>query len=255
MVNPKAAKRFGEARMTRTKTDKVDAGVLAEFAERMEFIAWRKPSDEVLALRACSRRLAALSDQKTQAKNQLHAMAASATTPLFVLDDARLSIQQMEAQITNLRDKTLELIAADSMLSETLELLVTVTGIAETSALSLMGEILVLPPDMSARQWVAMAGLDPRRFTSGTSVNKPARLSKAGNRYLRRPLYMPALNATYRNPYVKGYYEHLINDNGLKKIQAICAVMRKLLHAIHGMLKHRKPFDASRFYKLEAHSG
>ena len=254
VVNPKAAKRFGEARMTRTKTDKVDAGVLAEFAERMEFIAWRKPSDEVLALRACSRRLAALTDQKTQAKNQLHAMAASATTPLFVLDDARLSIQQMEAQITNLRDKTLELIAADSMLSETLELLVTVTGIAETSAMSLMGEILVLPPDMSARQWVAMAGLDPRHFTSGTSVNKPARLSKAGNRYLRKPLYMPALNASYRNPYVKAYYEHLINDNGLKKIQAICAVMRKLLHAIHGMLKHRKPFDASRFYNLEAHA-
>ena len=61
-------------------------------------------------------------------------------------------------------------------------------------------------------------------------------------------LYMPALCATRHDPHVKAYYRHLIEDNGLKKIQAVCAVMRKLLHAIHGMLKHRLPFDGSRFY-------
>jgi transposase len=115
-----------------------------------------------------------------------------------------------------------------------------------------MGELLVLPEDMRAKQWVAQAGLDPRQSVSGTSVNKKPRISKAGNRYLRLALYMPALSAARHDPHVQGYYRHLIENRGLKKIQAICAVMRKLLHAIHGMLKTRQPFEGSRFYALAA---
>ena len=103
---------------------------------------------------------------------------------------------------------------------------------------------------MSARQWVAYAGLDPRIFESGSSVAKKPRISKVGNKYIRQALYMPALVATRFEPNIKGYYTHLIEDNGLKKLQAICAIMRKLLHAIHGMLKAKKEFDGDRFYRL-----
>jgi hypothetical protein len=60
---------------------------------------------------------------------------------------------------------------------------------------------------------------------------------------------MPALSAARHDEHIKGYYRHLIEARG-KKIQAICAVMRKLLHAIHGMLKAREPFDGRRFYVL-----
>jgi hypothetical protein len=95
----------------------------------------------------------------------------------------------------------------------------------------------------------AANGLDPRQATSGTSVNKKPRMSKAGNRYLRLALYMPALCATRFDPPIKGYYQPLIKDRGLKKLQALCAV-RKLLHAIHGMLRTRTPFDGTRFYVL-----
>jgi len=101
---------------------------------------------------------------------------------------------------------------------------------------------------MTHKQWVKHAGLNPRHFTSGTSVNKKSRISKAGNRHLRKSLYMPALSATQHNPHVRGYYLHLIEDQGLKKMQALCAVMRKLLHAIHGMLHHKTKFDSQRFY-------
>ncbi|WP_089724170.1 transposase [Candidatus Thiosymbion oneisti] len=108
--------------------------------------------------------------------------------------------------------------------------------------------LLVLPDDMRAKQWVAMAGLDPRQHQSGSSVNKKPRLSKAGNRYLRIALYMPTLSAARHDPNVRAYYHHLIQTRGLKKLQAICAVMRKLLHAIQAMLKNRQPFQSSRFY-------
>jgi len=248
VVNPKAAKHFAEALMQRTKTDKVDAEMLAMFCERMDFIAWQPPQKAVLTLRACSRRLATLTELKAKAKNQHHALSATKTTPAFVLDDALLTISQFEQQIENLKQHTLDYIADDAFLAETLSLLLTVHGIAETTAIQLMGELLVLPDDMTNRQWVAMAGLDPRQFTSGSSVHKQTRISKAGNRYLRMALYMPALNAAHREPHISAYYRHLIEDNGLKKLQALCAVMRKLLHAVHAILKQRKPFDGSKFY-------
>jgi transposase len=96
---------------------------------------------------------------------------------------------------------------------------------------------------------VKFAGLDPRAFDSGKSVHKQARLAKAGNRHIRSALYMPALSAKQHDPHVKAYFQHLL-DNGKKPLQAVCAVMRKLLHAIHGMLKHDKPFDNTRFYAI-----
>jgi transposase len=252
VVNPKSAKRFAEALATRNKTDALDAGVLAQFAQRMPFEPWQRPAAAALDLRACARRLTALTQARTQAKNQLHALSQSLSTPAVVMDDVRLTISQCDAQIATLRAWACEYIEANRELNEIYALLVSVKGIAAASAIQIMGEILALPEDLRAKQWVAQAGLDPRQSVSGTSVNKKPRLSKAGNRYLRQALYMPALSATRHDRHVQGYYRHLIENRGLKKLQAICAVMRKLLHAIHGMLKTRQPFEGSRFYALAA---
>lgn len=250
VVNPRATKHFAEASGNRTKTDPVDAKLLAEYGERMEFRAWKRPSAEVLALRAGARRISALTKQKTAAKNQLHAWKSAEGTPAFVIEDVERTIEQFESQIQRLRAHCLELIRADEALNETFELLISTKGVAEASAIRLMGELLVLPEEMTQRQWVALAGLDPRHHNSGTSVNKKARLSKAGNAYLREALFMPALSAVRHDRHVGAYLRHLVEDNGLKRIQAVCAVMRKLLHAFHGMLKHRQPFDSSRFYAI-----
>ena len=62
---------------------------------------------------------------------------------------------------------------------------------------------------------------------------------------------MPALSAKQHGPHVKAYFQHLV-ANGKKPLQAVCAIMRKLLHAIHGMLKHNKSFDNTRFYAIPA---
>lgn len=249
VLNPKTSRRFAEALSERQKTDKVDAQVLAEFAERMPFTKWQPPRREFLTLRALARRLLALTEQRTRAKNQLHAAGASKTTPDIVIEDIKLSIQQLDAQINRLRGHSMDLVRSDDFLAETLALLTSTKGIGEVSAIQLMGELLVLPDDMSSRQWVAMAGLDPRHHQSGTSEKK-ARISKAGNHNLRRALYMPALCASRHDQHVAAFYSHLVVNRGLKKIQGICAVMRKLLHAFHGMLKTRTPFEGARFRAL-----
>jgi len=61
---------------------------------------------------------------------------------------------------------------------------------------------------------------------------------------------MPALVACRKDQHVKAFYDQLV-ARGKKPIQAVVAVMRKLLHAIHGMLKHRTNFNGAKFRALE----
>jgi len=116
-----------------------------------------------------------------------------------------------------------------------------------SSALTLLAELSVLPEDMSARQWVAHAGIDPRHSESGTSVKGAVRISKVGNRHLRAALFLPAMVASQHEPRVRAYYEKLL-ARGKKPMQALVAVMRKLLHAIHGMFQHDADFDGTKFF-------
>jgi transposase len=254
VVNPKASHNFAKVLMKNSKTDAVDGNTLAEYAERMDFVAWTRPSDELLALRSFARRINALTGQKAVAKNHLHALNATLETPKAVLKDAKLAITQLEKRIDRLTAEALILINKHSELERILTLLIGIKGIGNTSAIALMGELLLLPPDLSHREWVKFAGLDPKAFDSGKSVHKKTRLSKAGNRHIRSALYMPALSAKQHDPQVKAYFQHLV-ANGKKPLQAVCAIMRKLLHAIHGMLKHNEPFDNTRFYAIPASAG
>jgi len=251
VVNPKSSRNFAKVLMKNSKTDAIDAETLAQYAERMNFVAWTRPSDEKIALRSFARRIDALTRQKAVAKNNCHALSVSQETPEAVLRDVKLAISQLEKRIERLAKDALDLIGKHPELERVFLLLTGIKGIAQTSAIALMGELLLLPQGLSHREWVKFAGLDPRAFDSGKSVHKQARLSKAGNRHIRSALYMPALSAKQHDPYVKAYFQHLV-DNGKKPLQAICAVMRKLLHAIHGMLKHDKPFDNTRFYAIPA---
>ena len=248
VINPKASHNFAKVLMKRSKTDAVDAEILSIYCERMPFEAWQRPDDANIALKAISRRIATLTKLKTQTKNQLHALTATVETPVLVIEHTVELIELLDKQIQVHRDSALELILKNKELTEAFGLITSIKGIAQASAVQMLGELMILPKDMSAKQWVAYAGLDPRHFESGSSVAKKSRISKAGNKFVRQALYMPALVATRHETHVKGYYEHMIKDNGLMKIQAICAVMRKLLHAIHGMLKAKKEFDGTRFY-------
>ena len=251
VINPKVSHNFSKVLMKNSKTDNVDADTLAVYAERMDFVAWSRPAKEKIALRCFSRRINALTNQKAAAKNHFHALNATDETPKVILKDAKLAISQLENRINDLTLQTLVLISKNPELAKILLLLTGIKGIANTSAIALMGELLLLPPGLSHRQWVKFAGLDPVAFDSGKSVHKKTRVSKAGNRYIRAALYHPAMSAVQHDENIKAYYQHLI-EMGKLPLQGFCAVMRKLLHAIHGMLKHGEPFDSKRFYVIPA---
>jgi len=249
VANPRAVRHFAQALLQRSKNDQLDAGVLREFAARMPFVAWRPPSAAALKLVAVARRLEALTDLMAAEKNRAHAASLSAALPAVIRLDLQRSIQTQQRAIERLTRAALEFLLDDPRLKRRYELLLSIPGIGATSALHLLAELTLLPADMDVRQWVAYAGLDPREYSSGTSVHKKARISKAGNSHLRRALYMPALVAVVHQPHLRAFYEHLL-ARGKTKMQALVATMRKLLHAIFGMFKHDQLFDGEKVYTL-----
>lgn len=247
VANPRAVRHFAHALLRRSKTDQLDVAVLREFAARMPFQLWQPPSPNALHLMAIARRIQALTHMSTAEKNRRHAASLSQTTPAIVRRDVLRSVHNLERAIQRLLRQAEAFLLADPELARRSELLRSVPGIGVHSAVLLLAELLRFGPDSTPRQWVALAGLDPRQHTSGTSVAHKPRLSKTGNAYLRRALYMPALVAVRRQTHIRDFYLRLL-ARGKSKLQALVAVMRKLLHAIFGMFKHNQSFDGSKLF-------
>ncbi|MFC1688282.1 transposase [Pseudomonadota bacterium] len=155
----------------------------------------------------------------------------------------------MKQRLKQLRLQAYQVVNEDPQLAADSRIVESAPGFAELSAAKILAELSALPDDMTPAQWVAHAGLDPRPCESGSSQHSPRRISKQGNVRIRRALFMPALVAIQRDANVSAFYEKLL-ANGKAKLQAITAVMRKLLHALWGMLHHRKEWNGEQFYRL-----
>jgi len=244
VANPRIIKNFARAMNRRSKTDAVDAGVIALYAEKAEFVSWEPPSEQLLELRNISRRIDSLTNMKAAEKCRLHAHRASGAKRSVVERDIVGHIKALEKKIAALRKAALLMIKSDAEILERYRLLLSIPGVGEVTAVRLIAELALMPGCLSARQWVAYAGLDPVAYESGTSIRRPGRMSKAGNARLRNALFIPALVAARCDPVVRAFADKLVSRNK-KRIQALVAVMRKLLHAIWGMFRHNTVFDAA----------
>jgi transposase len=253
VLNPKVVNRFAQT-LRRSKTDKADAAALAEYSRRMPFVAWRAPDRKGAQLRTLSRHIDALTVEQTRERNRLHAAQSSMATPRCVVQDLKRSLASLKRRIAQLRRDAVALVQADNAMRQRFDLLTSVPGIAEISALQLLGELAALSEEMTVRQWVAHSGLDPVHEMSGSSVHKRSRISRAGNRHLRRALYMPALVAVQHDPHLKAFYQ-MLQSRHKAKLQALIAVARKLLHAIYGIFKNLTPYDGRKLFpELQIHS-
>jgi transposase len=238
VINPAAIKAFAQSRLSRTKTDKVDAELIARFTQAQAPPAWTPLPQEVRELQALVRRLESLIEMRVAEENRL----SSGIT----VEAVQQSVQEHLAYLNEQIKRTEELIRSHINnhpgLRRQSELLDSIPGIAETTAALLLSEVTDIKQYKSARQVAAYAGLVPRERQSGSSVRGRARLSKIGNARLRRALYFPAITALRCSPFFQQWAEGL-RQRGKSKMSVICAVMRKLVHLAYGVLKTGKPFD------------
>ena len=237
VINPAAVKAYAQSQLRRTKTDAVDADVLADFCAAHQPPPWTPWPVEVRELQSLIRRREALLDMLTQEKNRY---AAGGLTPA-VRASLERHIVMLEAELAALDLAISQHVDTHPGLRQQRDLLVTIPGIGDTTAARLLAECRAITDFDSARAYAAFAGLVPREHTSGTLRGR-ARLSKLGSSRLRLALYFPALVAMRFNPPLAAFAARL-RAGGKHKMVVVAAVMRKLLHMAYGVLKHQRPFD------------
>lgn len=237
VVNPAAVKAFGQSELSRTKTDKADAALIARYCHAMAPRLWTPPSPSQQRLQRLSRRRVALDDMRVQENNRLQGPG---------IEDVRSSIEAtiafLSRQIAEIDAEIAALIDGDSSLRGKRELLKSIPGIGERVATTILGELPQITEFRNGKALAAFVGLCPREYRSGTSIGA-SWLSKIGNGHVRRVLYMPAITAMRCNPVLSAFAGRL-RANGKRPKQIIAAVMRRLIVIAYGVLKSAKPFYA-----------
>jgi len=238
IVNPLAIKSFGQSELSRTKTDKADAALIARYCSAMKPRLCEPPSPSQRRLQRLGRRRVALDAMRVQEVNRLQGPG---------IDEVRGSIEKTiefsEREIGEIDAEIESTIIDDPTLRGKRELLESIPGIGERVAATLLGELRQLAEFRNAKALTAFVGLCPREFRSGTSVSA-SWLSKIGNAHVRRVLFMPAITAMRWNPVLAAFAARL-RANGKRPKQVIAAVMRRLLVLAYGVLKSARPFDAA----------
>jgi transposase len=252
VVNPARIKGFGKGELLRTKTDSVDSALIARFCAAIKPDLWKPTAPEIKELQALVRRLDSLQEIVTAEQNRLE----TATAKVAELTNSHLEyLKQQQDLIKQLISDHFD---QHPDLKQQRDLLVSIPGIGTQTAAVLLDEIGRIEDYQSARllgathaegtsarlhpQLAAHAGLTPSERSSGMSVHGKTRLSCTGNSRLRKALYIPAVVSMRHNPLLKAFRERLL-DRGKAKMQAIGAIMRKLVHLAFGILKSQQPFD------------
>lgn len=236
VINPAQIKAFGASRMVRTKTDKADAKLIAEFCFERRPELWQAPAPAEQILRALVLRLDALQAMRTQEGNRL-----DVARPALKESIAR-HIDWIDREIAHLLQSIRDHIDKDPNLHDKQRLLDSVPGLGERTIAALLAFYASPGRFDNARQAAAFAGLDPRQHESGSSVKAAPRMSKIGHSFLRKSLYMPAMVVLYRTNWGKLFRSRLATA-GKPPMLIIGAMMRKLLHVAFGVLKSGKPFN------------
>lgn len=236
IVNPMRIKGYAKSQLARTKSDRADTKLIAQFCRDLKLAPWQPSEAEVARLQAYTRCLDALEQMLTQEKNRLK------ITPKALKADIEVHIEFLQEQVKTVKKRLLDHIQAHDSLQGQHQLLTTIVGVGDSTAARVLAEIGSINHFASAGQLAAFAGLTLQEHMSGTSVQGKTRLCKIGNRRLRKALYFPALNLMRRCPQAQVFRERLLAA-GKPKMQVVGAMMHKLIRIIYGVLKSGQPFD------------
>ena len=235
VVNPRQVRDFAKALGKLAKTDKIDAAIIAQFADATGVEGQSLPD-------AAQRRLKALLVRRRQIQTMLRAEENRLATSRDreVRESIEEVIDLLRRQLAQIDDDSDREVRSSPLWKAKLELLTSVPGVGPVTAKTLLAELPELGT-MSGRQIAMLAGVAPINRDSGKMRGR--RTTWGGRSSVRAPLYMAALNATRWNPVLKPFYERLV-ERGTAKKAAIVAVMRKLLVIMNAMLRDSRSWAA-----------
>ena len=239
IVNPMQIRAFGQSELSRTKTDKADASLIARFCVAMNPPAWEPPKPAERRLKQLVRRRRSLVEMRAQEENRLESPGTE-----NVRDSILSVIDVLEEQIKELDTQIKATIDEDDDLKGKRDLIESIDGIGPITSATILGETPHIESFQTSKALTAFAGLCPHVRQSGSSISS-SRTTKIGNRAIRKTLYMAAIAALRSNAIIRAFADRL-RERGKRPMEVIVAAMRKLLVLVFGVLKTGRPFDPQR---------
>jgi transposase len=234
----------------KTITDKTASDAIARFGLERKLQRWKRPNPVFKKLRQLTRERGQLIQIRTMTKNQLHAEQTEAQPNDSSLVRIKKQIAFLNKQEQEINAEIKDLSNRDEKVKASIKTICTVTGVGLITAASALGETNGFDLIRNKRQITSYAGLDVIEKQSGTSVKGKTKISKKGNKHLRKAMHLPALAAIRHDQRFKAIYARLISKHGIK-MKAAVAVQRKLLEMIYTIYKTNTPYDKNYLQRQE----
>lgn len=240
VVNPLIIRRFSQMRLTRAKTDKADAKVVASYGIKEDPQMWEPPKSYVVQLQ----QLQALSDQLQKhyraLSNQQEAFCVSGLMQKELGRFLKKELTRIQAHINTIEKQMHEIIIQYH--GEMMTQLTSIPGLGKKTAMTLIVLSGGFAKFSNYKQLSAYVGLSPRIYESGSSVKGRAKICKMGMSRIRALLYVCAWSAKRCNRACKELYDRLV-ANGKNKRLALIAVANKLIKQAFAIATSNSSYD------------
>jgi transposase len=244
VILPNKVKHYAKSLNVKTKTDIVDARIIAQMGAERNLPHWQPPSAILKQLRDLTRLYTDLKKERTVYLNRLDSEKASATVLPFVIKSNLLILKELEKQINQCEKEIEKTLMSEEWLAEKVNKIITINGVGLITLAIVIAETQGFALVSNRKQLASYAGYDIVQVESGTSVKGKTHISKKGNSRIRAALYFPALAASRYNQELKEDYQR-INIAKASKMVGATALQRKLLLLIYTLWKNNDVFRTS----------
>ena len=242
IVLPNKISNYSRTLDIKTVTDKTASEAITLFGLGRKTDNWNPPNPVYKQMRQLVRERDQIVQTRTIAKNQLHAEQAEVHPLKSTVSRLKKQIMLFDKQIAEVVTEISDLIKANEKIKADVKLLVSIPGIGVLTAATVLAETNGFDLIKNKRQLTSYAGLDVKEKQSGTSVKGKPKISKRGNKHLRKTMHMPALSAIRHDERFKAIFARLVAKHGIK-MKAAVAIQRKLLELMYTLYKKQEKYD------------
>lgn len=248
VVLPNKTKAFMQSYNIKTKNDNIDAKLLARMGLERNLKRWQPLSSNMRTLKKLCRERVMLLNEKTAVCNRLHAEKSSHQPYNDIIERYEYRVKFIKQQIQMVEKQVKSIIQSDEILAPKVNLICKIKGVGIITAATIIAETDGFTLIKNRSQLISYAGYDVIENQSGSSINGKTKISKKGNKYIRRALHFPALGAVRREPVFTTLYERVFDRTKIK-MKGYVAVQRKLLVMIYAIFKNDLEFDPEFYLK------
>lgn len=242
IVLPNKISNYMRTLETKTITDKTCSEAIALFGLERQLDQWKRPKAIFKSLLQLTRERDQIVAERTMVKNQLHAEEVEAIPNSSSVKRLKQRINFLNKQEREIKMDIDICIEKDGSIKKEIENIITIPGVGKLTAVIVLAETNGFELIRNKKQLTSYAGFDIKEKQSGTSVKGKPRISKKGNRHLRKALHLPSLSAVKHDENYKDIFKRLVSKHGIK-MKALIAIQRKLLELIYILHKNKTTYD------------